>query len=81
MIKKLHPAVAELLTEIDAYRRRSGTDKTNFGKQALKDGNFVFRIEQGRVPTLETIDRVRRFIDRKTKAAPPSHTQRKNHVV
>jgi hypothetical protein len=74
MVKKPHPAVVELLAEIERYRALSGIDKTNFGKQALRDGTFVFRVEHGRIPTLKTIDRVRTFIDRKTKAT--NHTTR-----
>jgi hypothetical protein len=71
-VKKLHPAARALLAEIEAYRARSGIDKTNFGRQALHDGNFVFRVEQGRIPKLETFERVRAFIARKTKATPPT---------
>ena len=68
MVKKLHPAARQLLAEIEAYRARSGIDKTNFGKQALHNGNFVFRVERGMLPGLATIDRVRAFIDSQTKA-------------
>jgi len=76
MVKKLHPAVAKLLAEIEAYRARSGIDKTNFGLQALRDGNFVFRVENGRIPKLETFERVRAFIGSKTKATKPRKATR-----
>jgi len=67
-MKKLHPAVEKLLAEIEAYRARSGLDKTNFGLLAVNDGHFITRVEAGRVPKLQTIDRVRDFMDRETKA-------------
>ena len=34
----------------------------------MNNGNFVFRLEAGVVPLFRTIDRVRAFIDNKTKA-------------
>jgi hypothetical protein len=67
-MKKLHPTVQELLTEIEAYRARARMDRTAFGLQAVKDGNFITRLEHGRVPTFKTVDRVRAFIARKSKA-------------
>jgi hypothetical protein len=70
MKKQLHPEVQTLLTEIEMYCARSNTDHTNFGIQALNDGHFVRRLYLGRVPKLDTIDRVRGFIDDKTRAVP-----------
>jgi predicted transcriptional regulator len=70
-MKKLHPTVQELLAEIEAYRARSGIDRTSFGRQAMNNGNFISRLEEGTIPTLSTIDRVRAFIDGHTKAVPP----------
>ena len=70
-MKKLHPAAVQLLAEIEAYRARSGVDRTNFGKQAVSNGNFIPRLEGGAVPTFQTIDRVRAFIDSQTKATQP----------
>ena len=66
--RKLHPAAAELLAEIEAYRARSGIDRTSFGRQAMNNGNFIARLEGGTIPTLRTLDRVRAFIDDHTKA-------------
>lgn len=67
-MKKPHPVVVELLAEIEAYRARAGIDRTTFGLQAMKDGNFISRLEHGRSPRFDTIDRVRAFLDKKTKA-------------
>jgi hypothetical protein len=82
-MKKLHPAAAALLAEIEAYRARSGTDRTNFGKQALRNGNFIPRLEGGAIPTFKTIDRVRAFIDSQTKATQPKGTKREiiRHLI
>jgi hypothetical protein len=76
MVKKLHPAAAALLAEIEAYRALSGVDKTNFGKQAVHDGNFVFRLEGGRLPAITTMERVRAFINAKSKATQPRRKPR-----
>jgi hypothetical protein len=65
---KIHPEVQELLAEIEAYRARSGVDRTAFGLDAMQDGNFITRLELGRNPRFETIDKVRGYIARKTKA-------------
>ena len=66
---KLHPVAAELLAEIEAYRALTGVNKTTFGQRALRDGNFVRRLEGGRAPSLKTIDKVRGFIHRNSRAA------------
>jgi len=78
--KKLHPEVQLLLSDIANYLSRSGIDRTTFGRQAMHDGNFIPRLEAGRQPTFKTIDRVRAFINRKTKAVHQI-TQRRNHVA
>jgi len=65
---KLHPTAQQLLDEIDAYCRLTRTDRTNFGLQALNDGHFIARMEAGRIPKIPTMDRVRAFMDKKTKA-------------
>ena len=68
---RLHPMAAELLAEIEAFRALTGINKTTFGRRVLRDGNFVSRLEAGRAPTLKTIDKVRQFIARNSKAARP----------
>jgi hypothetical protein len=67
-MKKLHPVAEKLLEEIEEHRILTKIDKTNFGLEALNDGHFITRVEHGRVPSLFTIDRVRAYMDRKTKA-------------
>lgn len=62
MRKKLHPEVQKLLLEIEAHMRATGTKRTMFGLRAAGDGHFIARLEQGRKPTLETIDKVRAYL-------------------
>ena len=68
-MNKLHPVAAQLLAEIEAFMERTGMSPTAFGRRALNDGNFIPRLEQGRAPSLGTIDRVRKFIAQNSKAA------------
>jgi hypothetical protein len=65
---KLHPTVQGLLADIEAYRARAGIDRTQFGLEAMNDGNFITRLEHGRNPRFETIDKVHNFINKKTRA-------------
>jgi predicted transcriptional regulator len=67
-MKKIHPEVTQLLAEIEAYRARAGIDRTEFGLRSVHDGNFISRLEHGRNPRFETIDRIRAFMDKNTKA-------------
>ena len=68
---KKHPVVNELLAEIEAYRAKSGLGRTQFGLKVMNDGHFISRIEMGRVPEIPTIDKVRRYMNGKSKAAKP----------
>ena len=62
---RLHPEMRKLLAEIHAYRERHKLDRTNFGLAAMNDGHLLPRLEAGRQPRRDTIDRVRRFMSRK----------------
>lgn len=68
MKKPIHPHIKSLLSEIEAYRARAGLDRTTFGRAVMRDGNFIPRLEAGRQPSLDTIDRVRQYIEAHTKA-------------
>ena len=68
MAKKLHPIAQQLLDEIETYCKLTSTDRTTFGLEALNDGHFIARMEQGRIPKIPTMDRVRQYMARKTKA-------------
>jgi hypothetical protein len=67
-MKKLHPFAQELLDEIEAYCKLTGTDRTQFGLEAVHDGHFIARMEQGRIPKIPTADRIRAYMAKKTKA-------------
>ena len=67
-MKKLHPTVQALLTDVEDFCTRAKIDPSRFGIMVLNDSHFVFRLRKGRQPRLATIDKVHRFINRKTKA-------------
>lgn len=67
---KLHPDIANLLAEIDAFIERSGMTRTAFGLAAVNNGNLHQRLRQGDFPTFRTIAKVRAFMrDRERSAA------------
>jgi hypothetical protein len=67
-MKRLHPTAQQLLDEIELYCKLTRTDRTTFGMEALNDGHFIARMEQGRIPKIPTMDKVRAYMNRKTKA-------------
>jgi SAM-dependent methyltransferase len=52
-----------LLQEIAAYCRRTGMAETTFGRRAVNDGKFASRLRCGGRVTLDTLERVRSFIE------------------
>jgi hypothetical protein len=58
----LHPSIQELLSEIEAFRERTGMAVTAFGLAAFNDPWFIRDIKAGRIPSLRTIDRAREFM-------------------
>ena len=51
-----------LLTQIDEACRRLKIAQTTFGRQAVNDGKFVSRLQQGGRVTVQTVERVHRYI-------------------
>ena len=51
-----------LLQKIEAFMRQNKMHATDFGKRALKDPNFVFRLRNGRDITLTTLDKLETFM-------------------
>ena len=49
---------SHLLDAIDAHIARHGMSRTRFGRTMMKDPTFVFRMEKGRDPRLDTVDRL-----------------------
>ena len=61
---KLHPDIRKLLAEINAYRERTGMTPTRFGIEAVNDGHLLARLQAGREPRRDKIERVRAFMQR-----------------
>jgi hypothetical protein len=51
-----------LLAQIEDACRRLKIAQTTFGRQAVNDGKFVTRLQQGGRVTLQTVERVHRYI-------------------
>jgi len=51
-----------LLAQIEQACKRLKMAQTTFGRQAVNDGKFVSRLQQGGRVTLQTVERVHRFI-------------------
>lgn len=50
------------LADIEAFLKRSGMSATAFGRDALRDPNFVHDVRAGRMPNLGVVGRVQDFI-------------------
>ena len=55
----------QLLSEIEAFLKRTGMPATNFGLEAVNDGHLVKRLRAGKGLTLSRVDRIREFMARK----------------
>ena len=64
-IMKLHPTIADLVCEVDAFMARTGMTQTDFGLLSIGDPNLYRHLKAGRNPRLPTMDRIRTFMDRK----------------
>jgi hypothetical protein len=60
--------VAKLLAKIEAFCRRNEMAETTFGRHAVNDGKFVPRLREGGGVTVETVDRVRAYIQSEAKS-------------
>src|SRR6478735_11938540 len=52
-----------LLQQIEDTCRRLKMAQTTFGRLAVNDGKFVSRLQQGGRTTIQTVERVHRFIE------------------
>jgi 2,4-dienoyl-CoA reductase-like NADH-dependent reductase (Old Yellow Enzyme family) len=50
------------LADVEAFLSERRIEASLFGRNALKDPNFVFDLRKGRCPNLRTIQRVREFM-------------------
>lgn len=53
----------QFLAEVERFLRESGVSASAFGQQAMGDKNFVRGLRLGKSVTLDTADRVRRFME------------------
>lgn len=51
-----------LLDDITAFITAHGLSERRFGELALNDKNFVSDVRSGRSPSLNTVERLRRFM-------------------
>ena len=58
-----------LLSRIERYLKRSATTPTRFGRDVLRDPNFVFDLRKGRALGPATIARVTAWLDREEGAS------------
>ena len=68
-MKRLHPSIKALLSEIETFCGLRGLSPTTFGKLALNDGHFLHDVKKrGRNPSAFTVDRIREFLNEGGKA-------------
>ena len=61
---KRHPDIDILLNEIARYRIKTKMGRTHFGLLFANDGHFIARLEKGREPRRQTVERIRRKMAR-----------------
>jgi hypothetical protein len=66
--KRSHHVVKALLVRIDDYCLRAKIPASKFGYITMHDASFVEQLRQGRLPRLNTVDRLNRWLDVRTKA-------------
>lgn len=59
---KLHPAIADLIGDVDAFIERHGMTPTDFGLLSIGDPNLYRHLKKGRNPRFATLDRIRSFM-------------------
>jgi hypothetical protein len=53
----------EMLSRIYRYLKMSGESRSGFGRKAMGDPRFVHDLENGRIPSLRTEQRIRAWLD------------------
>jgi hypothetical protein len=54
------------IADVEAFLTERGMEASLFGRDTLKDPNFVFELRKGRCPNLRTIERVSAFMAQRT---------------
>jgi len=55
--------IVHLLRDVEKFLKNSNTPPARFGREAMGDPRFVFDLRNGREPRLQTIKRVRAFLE------------------
>ena len=58
----MQKAADSLLSEIEAFCRLAGIAESTFGRQSVNDGKLCARLRDGKDITLDTAERIKRFI-------------------
>lgn len=62
MVPAMLNSAEQLLSDIEAFLDRQGMAPSTFGENACEYKNLVKRLRAGKTVTLETADRVRRYM-------------------
>ena len=62
MVAAMNDLAAQFRDTVEDWLKRTGTPPARLGQQALGDPSFVLRLRRGRVPRLDTADKVLTFI-------------------
>lgn len=54
---------SEFKSRVEDFLKERNMPATRFGIDAMKDPGFVFRLRSGRVPSIDTVNRVVKFMD------------------
>ena len=53
----------QLLREVEKFLRTSEIPAARFGRDVMRDPRFVFDLRKGREPRIETVNRVRAYLE------------------
>ncbi len=62
----------QLLRRVERHLKRSGTPPTRFGRECLRDPQFVFDLRRGREPGPDVSARVAAYIEQRERAEAPA---------
>ena len=53
----------QLLREVERFLRHSEIPAARFGRDVMRDPRFVFDLRKGREPRIQTVNRVRAYLE------------------
>ena len=57
-------SIDSLLGDIETFCRSAGVAESTFGRKAANDGKLCARLRDGRSVTLQTAEKIRRYIEK-----------------